>query len=304
MMRYVFMAATTLAISIPAWFEPTASPPVTVLPVAASLAQSTPLEQRLPPAPWLPQDPADSLYRAAREALNRNDYQRAAELFHRISERFPGSGYAADALYWEAFALYRTDSDASLDEAIALLDRQRDKHPKAATRKDADALKARIRGILAKRGDSEAAETLSKSARGGTSCPSEDDDERIAAMNALIQMNAERAMPIVKQVLARRGACSARLRRKAVWLAANNETSESADVLLSVARTDPDREVRLEAIFWLGQVSGSRTVILLDSLIRSSRDEDVQKKAVARRRARSSTAWRSSEASPRTFAGT
>jgi HEAT repeat protein len=279
MTRYVFMAATALALFVPVWIQPTAARPPATSQVAA-LQGATRTERRLPPTAWLPQDPADSLYRAAREALNRSEFERAAELFHRISERFPGSGYAPDALYWEAFALYRTDAGESLEEAIQLLDRQREEYPKATTRKDAEALKTRIRGILAKRGDSKSAEGLVATAKGGSSCPSEDDDERIAAMNALIQMNAERAMPIVKQVLARRDACSVRLRRKAVWLAANNETPESADVLLNVARTDPDRDVKLEAIFWLGQVSGSRTVVLLDSLIRSSSDEDVQKKAV------------------------
>jgi TolA-binding protein len=59
------------------------------------------------PAPWLRADPADSLYRAAREALNRRDFRSAATLFARIPARYPKSGYAADALYWQAFALYR-----------------------------------------------------------------------------------------------------------------------------------------------------------------------------------------------------
>ncbi|HEV7836915.1 MAG TPA: hypothetical protein VGO75_02525, partial [Gemmatimonadaceae bacterium] len=31
-----------------------------------------------PPAPWAKSDPADSLYRLAREALSRGDYKRAA----------------------------------------------------------------------------------------------------------------------------------------------------------------------------------------------------------------------------------
>src|SRR3954466_9691434 len=58
------------------------------------------------PLPWLWKDPADSLYRAAREALNRREYRPAARLFGEIPNRFPRSGYAADALYWNAFALY------------------------------------------------------------------------------------------------------------------------------------------------------------------------------------------------------
>ena len=50
----------------------------------------------LPPAAWLQGDPADSVYRAARAALDRRDYRQAAELFAQLPSRFPRSGYAAD----------------------------------------------------------------------------------------------------------------------------------------------------------------------------------------------------------------
>ena len=63
---------------------------------------AAPAEPR-PPAAWLQGDPADSLYRAAREALDRRDYRRAAALFEQVPSRFPRSGYAADAYYWRAF---------------------------------------------------------------------------------------------------------------------------------------------------------------------------------------------------------
>ncbi|HEX6107546.1 MAG TPA: outer membrane protein assembly factor BamD, partial [Gemmatimonadales bacterium] len=74
------------------------------LPAAAQTA-AAPVDA--PAAPWLQGDPADSLYRAAREALNRRDYRRAAELFAALPGRYPASGYAPDAYYWQAFALYR-----------------------------------------------------------------------------------------------------------------------------------------------------------------------------------------------------
>ncbi|HXE58582.1 MAG TPA: hypothetical protein VNK43_11330, partial [Gemmatimonadales bacterium] len=39
------------------------------------------------PEPWATRDPADSLYRAAREALNRGSYRQAADLFRQLRER-------------------------------------------------------------------------------------------------------------------------------------------------------------------------------------------------------------------------
>ncbi|HEY4672261.1 MAG TPA: outer membrane protein assembly factor BamD, partial [Gemmatimonadaceae bacterium] len=72
---------------------------------------------QLPPEAWAKGDPADSLYRAAREAMSRGDYKRAAEIFHRIPERYPQSAYAGQALYYEAYSLYRSGGDDELSTA-------------------------------------------------------------------------------------------------------------------------------------------------------------------------------------------
>ena len=105
-----------------------------------------------PAAAWLQADPADSLYRAARQALDRRDYTHAAELFARVPARFPQSAYAGDAYYWNAFALYRIGGTSQLHAALDALDAQRGSHPRAATRGDAQALERRIEGELARRG--------------------------------------------------------------------------------------------------------------------------------------------------------
>src|SRR5215210_3000341 len=77
------------------------------------------------PTPWLAQDSADSLYRAAREALNDEDYRRASRLFLQITDRYPRSAYAAQALYFRAFALYRLGREADLREALDALEQHK-----------------------------------------------------------------------------------------------------------------------------------------------------------------------------------
>jgi HEAT repeat protein len=115
-------------------------------------------------------------------------------------------------------------------------------------------------------------------------CPAEDndDDERVAALNALMQMDAERAMPILKKVLERRDACSVGLRRKAVFLVSQKHTTETADILLRTARNDPDEEVREQAVFWLSQVPDERAVTMLQDILNSSSNsnEDLKNKAL------------------------
>lgn len=249
----------------------------------------------LPPAPWAKADPADSLYRLAREALSRGDYKRAAEIFHRIPERYPQSAYAGQALYYEAFALYRSGSDDDLNTARNRLNQLKERYP-AIAKKDGASLLTRVCGELAKHGDESCAASISTTVEGindvtggqtvtipgspGKTCPAEDDenDDRIAALNALLQMDADRAIPILQKVLARRDPCSAGLRRKAVFLVSQKRTDQTANILMNVARSDPDQEVREQAVFWLSQVPGSTG--LLEEILKGNGDENIKEKAL------------------------
>lgn len=256
------------------------------------------------------EDPADSLYRAAREALNRGDYKRAAAMFRDVERKYPQSQYVADAMYYQAFALSRTGNERDLRTALDVLKDQQRRFPDAPSGTDAGTLAVRIQGVLAHRGDPDAMKQLIDAAgagsgsgtgagagtggatagagagRGGRAgsrgCPSEDDDDdiRMAALNALLQMDSERAIPILKQVLARRDECSVALRRKAVFLVAQKQSDESATILLDAARNDPDVEVRRQAVFWLSEVHSDRALNALDSILNGSKDEEVQEKAL------------------------
>src|SRR5204863_492694 len=112
----------------------------------ASLDQQT---TPLLPEPWAKADPADSLYRLAREAMSRGDYKRAAELFHRIPERYPQSAYASQAIYYEAFALYRSGGDDDLGAARDRLNQLKQRDPKI-WKNDGAVLLTRVCGELAK----------------------------------------------------------------------------------------------------------------------------------------------------------
>ena len=231
----------------------------------------------LPPEPWAKADPADSLYRLAREAMSRGDYKRAAELFHRIPERFPQSAYASQAIYYEAFSLYRSGGDDDLRTARARLNQLKQRDDKI-WKSDGAVLETRVCGELAKRGDQACTSDIIEKSGQNTPCPDEDEDIRIAALNALMQMDAERAVPILKQVLTRREQCTSTLREKAVFILSQKHTAETASILMNVARSDPDQDVREAAVQWLSQVPGSTP--LLEEILRSNADEDVKDKAL------------------------
>ena len=83
------------------------------------------------------QDPADSLYRRARQAFNAGEYSRAADLFRDLRSRYPRSAYVADSYYYQAYALYKRNTTESFRRASELLAEQGEKYPRAATRGDA-----------------------------------------------------------------------------------------------------------------------------------------------------------------------
>lgn len=233
-----------------------------------------------------PQEPADSLYRAARALLNQENYRRAAELFRQIHSRYPRSAYAAQALYYQAFALYREGGDSDLRAAQEALSRLQRQYGEAQiAQREAASLLARVQGELGRRGYAEAAEAVAERARGVATATQRDvceDEVRLAALNALLHMSAEQALPILKRILERRedDECSVIMRRKAVFLVAQHVDEETVDILLDIVSNDPDREVRSQAVFWLSQVPGERTVAALEEILLRSDDRELQERAI------------------------
>ena len=293
------------------------------------------------PAAWDRQDPADALYRDARDAMNAGDHERAVTLFNRIWRSHPRSVYAPDALYWEAFNRYRLGGTEELHRALELLRTQRERYADATTREEGDAqsLSARITGLLARQGNERAARSvviaanelaglgaeigeqvraqmaevaaemamqgeilgeqattiapvlssmampaaLASGMGGRTSQIPEQCREQaeiqLPALNALIQMNAERALPVLEKVLERRDECSVYVRRRAIFLIAEKKSERTVDLLLKAA-DDPDVEVRRQAVFWLSEVEDPRAVDALQRFIETSDDPEVRERAV------------------------
>jgi HEAT repeat protein len=128
--------------------------------------------------------------------------------------------------------------------------------------------------------------TAARNLRGGrdeipAGCEGVIDDERIEALNALMQMNSDQAMPVLRRVLERRDRCSEILRRKAVFIVSQRRSDEAAEILVNVARNDPDRTTRSEAVFWLSQTNSARAVEVLEQiLLRDTPDAELQKRAI------------------------
>jgi HEAT repeat protein len=71
------------------------------------------------------------------------------------------------------------------------------------------------------------------------------------------------------------------VRKQIIFAASVNESKDAAvTFLIKVASNDPDRELKKQALFWLGQKAGQRSLDALGSAIDSDPDTEVQKQAV------------------------
>src|SRR5262249_37426099 len=140
----------------------------------------------------------------------------------------------------------------------------------------------RINGTLANRGDKGAQGIIEKQAAqaGTASCDREDLDVRSEALSALANMDAATALPAIKRVLDRKDDCSAPLRRSAVFILGRRSDTESANLIITTAKSDPNREVRMAAINYLGRLPGDAGLAALEDLLKSDPDVQIQRAAV------------------------
>lgn len=236
----------------------------------------------MPPAPRRLLDQADSLYRSAREMLNRGEYRRAAAMFSDLSAKHANSAYAADGYYWQAFALYRIGGTQELRGALEALRTQQTRYPNARTQADGRTLATRIRGALAARGDPAAAAEL----RGTTSdsalrCDAEEQSVRAEALKAIIESDPAGSQQLLQRTLGRTDECSVRLRQTAIFMIGSKRRDAQGVALLSqAARNDPSPDVRASALEWLARMPGEDALGTIEAVARDTSDERIQRAAV------------------------
>jgi HEAT repeat protein len=268
------------------------------------------------PVAWAQNDPADSLYRDARDKLNRGDYRHAADLFKSLPQKYPNSAYVSDAQYWQAFSLYRIGGTPELQEALAVLAARKPTEtddrrsfdraaPTATTvyvgtagsnvsgrlpltytygkgsriQDDAAALAARIANVLSTRGLANDAAVKRALSAGGNSCDQEEQSVRAEALSALMQNDPATGRQMAAKILANRDECSVPLRRNALMVIANSHDDAAVSTLIPVAKSDPSSSVRMTAIEYLSQATGDAAIGAVIDIARTDTSSDVKRMA-------------------------
>jgi hypothetical protein len=182
---------------------------------------------------------SNALYWQGQAALKQSDWSTALQRFQDLEKLLrknePKSVDAA--LYWEAYALVQAKRGG---EAKGVIERLHREFPESRWSRDADTLLAQTRPPA--QGDAGLA----------------DDELADIAVQGLMNAPPERALPVLKRVLA--GQRSLKVKKRALFVLSQLETDEAMKVVLDAAKNSREPELRKEAINMLG-VSGAPSAI-------------------------------------------
>jgi|CXWL01.1.fsa_nt_gi hypothetical protein len=208
----------------------------------------------------------DALYREGQSALDDARWDVAAARFSKVAKA--GGAQADAALYWQAYAEHRLGRDR---DALATLDRLTLGHAESAWRDDAEALRIELGGPAAR------AEGGREAATAGAGESSED-ELKLYALNALMNVEPERALPLLRKVLA--GNASLKVREQALFVLSQHASREAASLLAEVARGNAQPELQEKALEYLGMSDNPENLRLLEDVYRATSRREVKEKVL------------------------
>jgi outer membrane protein assembly factor BamD (BamD/ComL family) len=225
------------------------------------------------------------VFTQAKRSMHKKDWQKAIQQFDAVIKGLPDSSLVDSALYWQAYSLNRLSRELeSVDKlleiqsnALELLEVLQEDFPSSRFLDDARILKVEIADELVKKGFKEYKRYIEKGAK-------EDDniDMKLIALDALINMDKEKAFPILEKIILTNP--NAKLREKALFILSQTNDPKVVPLLVKVAKEDKSARVKEKAIFWLGQTNNKTALKALTgiygSLGYSKNDIRLKKKIV------------------------
>jgi HEAT repeat protein len=231
----------------------------------AFLAQPPPAQPPQPPQPprkfeygrYNPErNSEESLYRAGTRHLDRREYEPAIAAFDAAASK---KGSKADgAHYWKAYALAKL---GRRDEALNVLAELQKSYANSRWLDDAKAL-----GVEIRQASGQALSPESQS----------DEDVKLMAINALMQSDPERVVPLLEKILSRGG--SPKLKEQALFVLAQSRTPQARDLVVQFAKGKGNPDIQYKAVEYLGIHGGANTVQLLAEIYGSTNDANLKRR--------------------------
>lgn len=194
------------------------------------------------------------LYREAQKALDQKDWAAAEDLFGQVARE--GGADADAALYWQAYVQFKRGRTNTSLKTLAELQRS---YPESSWIDDAKALEMEARPDSGM----------------GVEAAGEDKEElKLYALNSLMHVESERAIPILEDFLA--GNHSHDLKEKALFVLSQSSSPRAREILVEIAKGQRQSELSMEAIEYLGMSGGEETGKLLQEIYDSNQNPEVK----------------------------
>jgi HEAT repeat protein len=200
----------------------------------------------------------DRGYESGARALDRREFAEAVTRFDAVAAA--GQARADGALYWKAYALAKLGRGG---EATAALDELAKKHPKSLWLNDAKVMRVEIAQAGGKPLSPEDAS---------------DDEMKLMAINALVQSDPERAVPLLEKLLGKPSA--PKLRERALFVLSQSDSPKAREVVVRVARGGANPDLQLIAVRNLGLYGGKESRQVLADLYGSSADPMIKRQVL------------------------
>ncbi len=209
-------------------------------------------------AAWFAEEGASrsSVYREGQKALSEERWEQALQIFTSLADSNPAEADAA--LYWKAWTESRLSRRG---DALQTLRGLVSNFPKSAWIDDAKALEIELKG--------------KKGQGGSTSEQGDDEDLKLYALDGLMQVDPDRAVPILERFLA--ADHSMKLKERALFVLAQSGTPRARQILLDLVRRGSPAELRLRAVQELGIAGDSEDLAALATIWKEGTPEVKEK---------------------------
>jgi TolA-binding protein len=201
-------------------------------------------------------------YESGKQALDNHNYEKAVEIFNKVIDSKTPSSRADGAYYWKAYALNKL---GKRDEALAALAELSKQFPQSSWLNDAKALQAEV-----------------QQGKGQPISPENqaDEDLKLYAINALINSDADRAVPLLEGLLSN-PKMTPRLKERALYVLAQSRSDKAHEIVGRYAKGGSNPDLQLTAVQYLGTYRSKESRQLLSEVYSSVGDVNV-KRAVLR----------------------
>ena len=201
------------------------------------------------------EEQSDVVYVQARDLIEQGRFDAAID---RLDQLIAEKSRRTDAaLYWRAYSLAKIGQRA---DALSTLEDLQKQFAKSRWIRDARALEVELR-----------------QASGQTVTPDSqaDDELKLMALRGLMQSDAERALPILEQMLASTN--SQRVKERALFVLSQSGTSRSREILSNIAKDASNPDLQRRAVRYLAMMGGADNRQILATVYQASSDASVKR---------------------------